>query len=324
MNEKIVDEMSLNEVSNSEESKSSHKHTEPPKWYSRLAAWLIDNLILMLILYPIAILLGFFSALGAGELRVAISTLISVLVVLTAVMLYFTILQSRNGQTWGMKFVGIKISFPDGSKLNFQTAFLRNLFVILLPSILGIIPILGIFIQGIFYLILGISVLTNKNGQGFHDKMFGVVFSKLNEKTTGSKIFIGCYCGCLSVTVIFLIIGFVFFGMAASLSGENLKNLGIDQNLQKMIQEEMPRENQTENKIKDSYMEEVREEDEISEEQSLNNNSQGNEFYKACMEANTNESLDLSDYCACAEKEFMNGGDLNSIVSACKERIKIK
>ena len=48
------------------------------------------------------------------------------------------------------------------------------------------------------------------------------------------------------------------------------------------------------------------------------------EFYKTCMEANTNSSVDLSEYCKCAEVEARKTSNVNTIVMNCKSKIMMK
>jgi len=296
-------------VSNNQETQFSI-----PKWYSRLAAFIIDNLILGIPFYLI-----FFG--GAAVIGVATSDLSDLVTEFSAIffgivlisifllinLVYFSYLQSKSGQTWGMRFIGIKLTNQNGELLSFKDALIRNLFVILVPSVISIIPFLGNFLYLAYMVALIIFVLVAKNNQGFHDKIVKAIYQTADEKIQRSKWTLGCFCGCQTFLAIGVIIAAIIFGLGTLSSLENankeLKNLRLPAETQiKQPEQMIAPTNETPSYNYPEPMEST-------------------EFYKACMKANTNPAVDLTDYCGCAEKEYEFLTPVSEIPEKCKEYI---
>lgn len=141
-------------------------------FWVRFAAYLIDNLVWLAILFILLKLVlppggarELFLSVHEGELDYLLN-LTGVIVVFLTVglssVIYYIICWNKWGRTLGMKTVGIKVIDYNGENLKASNAFLRWLTGYLLP---GIIPYLSFFA----YIALGIMVGVNKKKQGWHD-----------------------------------------------------------------------------------------------------------------------------------------------------------
>jgi len=128
---------------------------QPPAWHgrqlaswgSRLAAYLIDALVLLI---PVVLLTIVVIGVAAGSDTGAIVTLIlGFLAYLIAAFLYAPLLMARtdvrNGQTWGKQALGIRVIRDGGESMSFGWAALREIAVKglgvgIASSIIPIIP----------------------------------------------------------------------------------------------------------------------------------------------------------------------------------------
>ena len=95
---------------------------------------------------------------GALDVLQAVIGLLAYLVLVLLQFLYFGYLWSKNGQTLGMKILGIKVVMQGGESLSFMRAALRGT--------------LGYWISG-FFLGLGyIWAAFDADGAAWHDKLF--------------------------------------------------------------------------------------------------------------------------------------------------------
>jgi len=116
-------------------------------WGTRLGAYLIDGLILLV---PAIVLTIIVVAIAAGSDTGALVTgIVGFLAYLVALLLYAPILMARegagNGQTWGKQALGIRVVRDNGEAMGFGWAALReiavkNLAVTIASSIIPIIP----------------------------------------------------------------------------------------------------------------------------------------------------------------------------------------
>ena len=116
-------------------------------WGSRLGAYLIDGLILLV---PAIVLTVIVVAIAAGSDTGAIVTgIMGFLAYLVVLFLYAPLLMAReghyNGQTWGKQMLGIRVVRDTGQTMSFGWAALReiavkNLAVTIASSIIPIIP----------------------------------------------------------------------------------------------------------------------------------------------------------------------------------------
>ena len=116
-------------------------------WGSRLAAYLIDALILLV---PIVILTIIVVGIAAGSDTGAIVTgVLGFLAYLVVAFIYAPVLMARegpnNGQTWGKQMLGIRVVRDTGQAMSFGWAALREiavkgLLVAIASSIIPVIP----------------------------------------------------------------------------------------------------------------------------------------------------------------------------------------
>jgi uncharacterized RDD family membrane protein YckC len=116
-------------------------------WGSRLAAYLIDGLILLV---PVIVLTVIIVAIAAGSDTGAVVTgIVGFLAYLVAAFLYAPLLMARegprNGQTWGKQMLDIRVIRDSGEHMTFGWAALREiavkgLVVGIASSIIPLIP----------------------------------------------------------------------------------------------------------------------------------------------------------------------------------------
>jgi len=307
-----------------------------PKWYSRFAAYFLDSIIFALIvLIPISILSVVFGSIALlspslmNFFQIILSLIISVL--FAAAFSYF---QHKTGQTWIMKFIGIKLAATSGELLSFKDAFIRNIIIFLPLGLLNAIErILGIpGLSIIYFVVVAASILLDKNNQGFHDKSVNAIYSKVSENTSRSKWILGLSCGCFTILIILLLTVFAAgIGAYMNLGGLNSSKGVTPSNSKNEIKKNY--RNEMENKrpsLMNNDSQDDQTIDEVSDEEErmepVSNTTDSEEvFVKSCMEAaKANPKLDLKDYCECSAKEYMKSNDINSTVNACKSLIKTK
>ena len=88
---------------------------------------------------------------------------------------YFTLMESRNGQTIGKMLFKLQTQGPDGSTPTTEQALKRNFWVAL--GILGVIPIVGGLIGGLaelaIVIIIAVTISNSPTRQGWHDNLAG-------------------------------------------------------------------------------------------------------------------------------------------------------
>lgn len=201
--------------------------------HSRFAAYLIDSIIYGSVSVLIFAVTFFIYALIAGTSLPSIANsnnlqsavgltfilgYLTVSIIITILVgVYYAHFLSKNAQTPGMKFVGIKAQKEDGSNLTFQEAAIRYIvFSILgfLGAALAYIPYVGIFLYipamfGIYF-----WCLIDKKQQNVYDMIHHVVYVKDNENEKRSKIVIGSYFGCGCLAFILAIAAFFAIGVS--------------------------------------------------------------------------------------------------------------
>jgi uncharacterized RDD family membrane protein YckC len=268
-------------------------------WYTRAAAQVVDGLILSLgqavLMFPAVFVISLLDSFSgkqdpsAGYLLVqGILQLISV----ALIFVYYGYFLSKEGATPGLKFLGIKVTKESGELLTFGQGILRT------------------FLFSLLSLINMIMILVTQKRQGIHDLAVGTITVKNEEKTSRAKWIMGIYCGCGCLAIIISIIMFSV-GIAAITSKTVLNKIDNknSQSAQEMEQDELK------NIIESDSMKEEKTTDTESVLQS--------DLYKACVNANKNPNLNLSDYCICATKEYSKGSNLETTIQNCKSLIKI-
>lgn len=291
-------------VQKEESTKSSHNI---PKWYSRLAAHFIDSLLLGvvggLIILPISFLVGIISPTGALTFGVVVSSIVG----LAICTLYYAYFHSKDGQTPGMKFIGLKIAKNNGELLSFSNALLRSMIffapIILVNMFTNFTPVtlapFIISITGIYPAIIAITILLDKkNNQGFHDKVFGAVNTSLNENIKRAKVTTSTCLGCLGLFIVSMIVLLIFLGI---LSGV------VD-----TVRGNMPKTNS---------------QNQLMNQGTKNPSMNGEEidvskiFYDTCMKESKGSGYNYSSYCSCVANEMKNTQNVNEINENCKDKI---
>jgi uncharacterized RDD family membrane protein YckC len=165
---------------------------------TRFAAYIIDALILGLTSAVLSIVVG---ANGSQALALILG------------LAYFGYFLSKEGQTPGLKFLGIKVTKEDGTLLNFGLAAVRHF----------VFGLVSAFTLGIGVL----WALWDNKKQTLYDKIFHTCYYSVDEKTGRAKWTIGLSCcGCLLFPIIIVIlvsIGVVSSAMLNQVPGaENL------------------------------------------------------------------------------------------------------
>jgi len=255
-------------------------------WYTRAAAYLIDGLITWAI--SLLAYLPFMLLISSNNPNVYTATSFIIGSVLSAG--YFTWFISKDSATPGLKFLGLKIIKENGEKLSLGQSLLRYIIFMVIS------------------LINMILILFSSKKQGLHDMALGTICVKNDEKTSRAKWVLGLYCGCGCILPIIIFIIAVIIGAASVPS--NLTNTSEITSNQSQVLPLNPVSEET-----------VLETNSMVQEDQQETNS---EFYKLCMQSNTNPTLDLSKYCVCAEKEFQKSTDVKAMVENCKDQVIIK
>lgn len=286
------------------------RETKFPHWYTRAAAYLVDVIIINLVAGILAtILFLLFTLLKVNEV-VAIS--IAGIIGFSLIFIYYSYFLSKEGATLGLKFLGLKIVKEDGSYISFGKALLRT------------------FIFQLVTLINMIMILVTQKKQGLHDLATGTVCINVNEQTSKAKWFLGCYCGCSILAILIpIILGIgTFLSNPQSIQKQLISNPTITQEKPNFEDIELNTENdfdlEEDKPLLDSQLDNQMEENNLDINPTTPITGIGSEFYKACMQANTNPNINLSDYCVCAEEEYMATQDLNSVINKCKNLIMMR
>ena len=139
----------------------------------RFAARLIDQIGLTVVAFIIGLVFGGASLLSGGDVGFVASVL-STLVSLAVFLGYFVFLESSRGQTVGKMLLSIRTVAPGGGNPTAEQAFKRNAFY--LVGLLGLVPVLALLTIPINIAILVallVTVNSDPQDQGFHDKFAG-------------------------------------------------------------------------------------------------------------------------------------------------------
>ncbi|MCH8247730.1 MAG: RDD family protein [Bacteroidetes bacterium] len=131
----------------------------------RFLASMVDGLIGLVITFPIIYFTGGFKVIASGVQPSFSYTLFSSVVGILAFSLVHGMLLVRNGQTVGKKFIGIKIVDLSGNLPTITSHLLPRYAVFFL---LGLVPVVGIFIFGI-----NILFIFGKQRRCIHDYIAG-------------------------------------------------------------------------------------------------------------------------------------------------------
>lgn len=131
---------------------------------SRFFAWLIDGLAAALLIFIISIVFGLFIGAFAGSESSFVNFLVSAAVLVMIALLfllqflYFGYFWSKNGQSIGMKMMGIKVVRSNGELLTFLRAGLRGT--------------IGYYISSLIFSLGYLWAAFDEQGQAWHDMIF--------------------------------------------------------------------------------------------------------------------------------------------------------
>ncbi len=282
---------------------------------SRFAAYIVDSIILGLI--------GTLLTLPLVLLTKSDSQIFSFLPAVIGIF-YFIYFHSKDGQTVGMKILGIKIINEDGSNLDLKGASIRYLlWAILTPITIGIAPLWALF---------------SSKKQTLYDLISKTIYVAQDEKQSRAKWIVGGYCCCGPILVGLGLAALFSLGIANSGAFNQLPGMGGS--VPKATTTKLPTSNSIdrtqpfqpktiETTTTVSTTKEVKNSEpfqpktiETTTTISTTNEVKNSEFYKACARS-APMGVDFSAYCECATKEFESGQtDVNTIVNSCKSYLQ--
>ncbi len=132
----------------------------------RLLAQLFDLIVILVIFWFIGSLIAIAYGKGGfgGFQMTGTPAMISNVTTVVLVLLYFIVLEARNGQTLGKKIMGIRVVSKDGSPVGLGTSAVRN--------VLRLIDAIA------FYLVGALFIWTSSKKQRLGDMVAGTVVIK--------------------------------------------------------------------------------------------------------------------------------------------------
>ena len=154
----------------------------PADLLMRFLARLIDFILLGIVnaIITAIVVVGAFglsggSSFGFGMGRSFAAGAISAVITAALYLGYFTLMESRNGQTLGKMLLKLQTQGPDGSTPTTEQALKRNFWVAL--GILGVIPVVGAPIGGlaelVIVIVIAVTISNSPTRQGWHDNFAG-------------------------------------------------------------------------------------------------------------------------------------------------------
>ncbi|MEP7088613.1 MAG: RDD family protein [Nocardioidaceae bacterium] len=153
---------------------------QPADLLMRFLARLIDNIVVGIVNAIIAVILlvgifglhgGGYMSIGGGYAYGALSGIIGAAILLA----YFSLMESRTGQTLGKMLLKLKTVGPDGNPPSLEVAVRRNFWVAL--GALAVVPIVGGFVGGLAELVIvimiAVTISQSPVREGWHDKFAG-------------------------------------------------------------------------------------------------------------------------------------------------------
>jgi uncharacterized RDD family membrane protein YckC len=152
---------------------------QPADLLMRFLARLIDGILLGIVNGIITAVLvvgimggsgGYGLGTGGGYAVSAVSSIITAIIYLG----YFTLMESRNGQTLGKMLLKLQTRGPGGGTPTTEEAFKRNAWSGL--AILGVIPFFGIvgsLLELAAVIAIAVTISSSPTKQGWHDKFAG-------------------------------------------------------------------------------------------------------------------------------------------------------
>jgi uncharacterized RDD family membrane protein YckC len=131
----------------------------------------IINAILFVGIFGLASGGGFGMSMGGSYAYAALTGVLGAVIYLG----YFSLLESRNGQTLGKMLLKLRTEGPDGNPPSMELAIKRNFWVAL--GALAVIPIVGGLIGGLaelaIIIVIAVTISNSPTKQGWHDTFAG-------------------------------------------------------------------------------------------------------------------------------------------------------
>jgi uncharacterized RDD family membrane protein YckC len=144
-------------------------------WGRRLAAFLLDSILQMVLTLGVAVAVGFFVyGQASGPDRDSAGWAAGVIAYFVLALAWFTIYApltmrrqgEHNGQTWAKQWLGIRVIREDGHHVTAGTAFIRD--VLMQDLVFGLV---GSFLFNLPTLLDGLWPLWDDRNQALHDKV---------------------------------------------------------------------------------------------------------------------------------------------------------
>ena len=230
--------------------------------YTRLASYLIDQLLLGIPFYLLIIVLLVIAGVSV-PLKIEFTSLWIYLLALILVTLilgiagfvYYFYLISKYGQTVGMKYVGIKIVKEDGSYLTKSEAAIRQiafsgmLYVVIM---LGAIPFIGPLLSLIGQAIIYGWCLFDKNKQNLYDKLYNNYYEAEGEKTSRAKWIIG-----ITAIVYFIAFTAIISYLIFTVMSDASSNLSKRNQAEELLKNKIEQNKKTEAQLPEIKMPEI-------------------------------------------------------------------
>jgi uncharacterized RDD family membrane protein YckC len=133
-------------------------------WRSRCSAFLLDYILTLLAPALTLVLAVYIKSRWASQ--TAATAVVVVGYLTTAFVIFFNYIHfyMRRGQSFGKRFIGVRVVRIDGRPIDYQTAVLRN--------------IVGYMLSFLFFGLGIVWVLWDRRRQGWHDKLAKTVVVK--------------------------------------------------------------------------------------------------------------------------------------------------
>ena len=144
---------------------------QPADLMPRFLARLLDYVLLFAVYVVIAIALGLGSLLSEGDGQRYVLNALDAIVTTALYLGYFTLMESRGGQTVGKMVLKLRTQGPDGSTPTLQQALKRNLFNG--TWILGVVPLLGLLNPVVWLaacIVIAVQISGSPTRQAWHDR----------------------------------------------------------------------------------------------------------------------------------------------------------
>lgn len=129
--------------------------------WARLGASIVDSLVMMVIIFPLIFVLGFWDQMISGEQP---GLMFSIMMALIGIIVFLGVnfkFLKDNGQTVGKKVAGIKIVAVDGSKAEMGNHIVKRYLTYFIP---GQIPVVGFIFN-----LVNILCIFKKDKRCIHD-----------------------------------------------------------------------------------------------------------------------------------------------------------